>query len=308
MPLTRIRIERILCPSDFSDFAERALRRAASMARWFEAKVTVLHIVQPVPWIAPGAAWAAGIVVPQDLLRPVRDDLAKALENFVAAFRGEGVTLETRLDDGDPARQIEAVAEALPADLVVMGTHGRSGFQRLLLGSVTEKVLHRAPCPVLIVGSADAVSPANPLFHRIVCAADLTQGSQAVLDTALSVAAESLARVTLLHVLDGLPALSVSGPFRPTVDLAEVQMRMADQAREQLIEAARPARDFCQVSERVETGKAWQEIIRVAEDIEADLIVMGSRSQAGLDRLFLGSTVNQVVRQAPCPVLVVRGP
>jgi universal stress protein A len=161
---------------------------------------------------------------------------------------------------------------------------------------------------VLIVGSADAVSPANPLFHRIVCAADLTQGSQAVLDTALSVAAESLARVTLLHVLDGLPALSVSGPFRPTVDLAEVQMRMADQAREQLIEAARPARDFCEVSERVETGKAWQEIIRVAEDIEADLIVMGSRSQAGLDRLFLGSTVNQVVRQAPCPVLVVRGP
>jgi nucleotide-binding universal stress UspA family protein len=313
MPLTRIRFERILCPTDFSDFAERALRRAASLARWFGAKVTVLHAIQPVPWIAPGAGWAAGIVVPQDLLRPVREDVAKRLEEFVAPFGGEGVTVETRLDEGDAARQIEAVAEALPADLVVMGTHGRGGFERLVLGSVAEKVLRRAPCPVLTVGPQDAISPSSPLFQRILCAADLGEGSQGVLHTALSVAAESLARITLLHVVDRLPGMGAGGPdaparaLRPAAELAALQSRLMDEAKEQLIEAARPARDFSEVSERVEMGKAWQEILRVAEDIEADLIVMGSRSQTSLGRLFLGSTANQVVRQARCPVLVVRG-
>jgi nucleotide-binding universal stress UspA family protein len=313
MPLKRVRIERILCATDFSASAERALGRAVSMARWFKAQVTVLHAIAPVPWIAPGAAWAAGIVVPQDVLRPVRGELAKALEGFVAPFRAEGIALETRLDDGDPASQIEAVAEALPADLVVMGTHARAGFERLLLGSVAEKVLRRAPCPVLIVGATDPVSPDSPLFRRILCAADLTPRADSVLSTALSVAAETLAHVTLLHVVERLPGLGVNAPatttrgLRPISDLEALQARLLDEAREQLVEAARPARDFCEVSERVETGKAWPEILRVAEEIQADLIVIGSRGEGALGRLFLGSTANQVVRQATCPVLVVRG-
>jgi nucleotide-binding universal stress UspA family protein len=313
MTLKRIRIARILCPTDFSEFAERALRRAVSLARWFDAQVTALHVIQPAPWRASGAGWASGIVAPQDLPGRVREEAAKELERRAAASRGEGIALEARLGEGDAAREIQAVADALPADLVVMGTHGRGGFERLLLGSVTEKVLRLAPCPVLVVGSADALDSEQPLFRRILCAADLAQGAEAVLDTALSVAAESLAPITLLHVVDRLPGLGASGPTAPArirspvTELAALQARLLDEAREQLIEAARPAHEFAEVSERVETGKAWQEILRVAEEIQADLIVVGSRSQAGLARLFLGSTANQVVRQAACPVLVVRG-
>jgi nucleotide-binding universal stress UspA family protein len=306
MALARVRIERILCPTDFSEFSERALRRAVALARWFEATVTVLHVIQPLPWVASAATDAASIMVPEDLLRRVRDALAKGLEDFVTPFRADAVPIEALLHEGDASSEIQVVAEALHADLVVIGTHGRGRFDHLLLGSVTEKVLRRLPCPVLAVGSADSISPASPLFHRILCATDLTSGSKATLDMALSVAAESMAKVTLLHVVGELIGEGVRELYRPIPELAPLQKALVDQAKEQLIEAGRPARDYCEVIERVETGKAWHAILRVAEQTQADLVVMGARSDAGLGRLFLGSTANQVVRRAVCPVFIVR--
>jgi nucleotide-binding universal stress UspA family protein len=207
---------------------------------------------------------------------------------YIPGAAGKGAPIETRLVEGDPWREIKAAAEALPADLVVMGTHGRSGFERLLLGSVTEKVLRTAPCPVLTVGTEDGASPAGPLFRRILCAADLTQASERTLDMAASLAEESLARVTLLHVVEGLG------------------LALVEEARERLQRAGNVARRFRDVSERVETGTAWREILRVAEESRAELIVLGAHVHGALGRLFLGSTANQVVRHAPCPVLVVR--
>ena len=151
MALRRVRIQRIVCPTDFSEFAERALRRGVSLARWFDAQVIALHVIPAVPWAAPGAGWAAGILVPQDLLRPVREEVAGKLEDFVRPLRGQGIALETRLGEGDVAREIQALAEALPADLVVMGTHGRRGFSHLVLGSAAEGVIREATIPVLLV-------------------------------------------------------------------------------------------------------------------------------------------------------------
>jgi nucleotide-binding universal stress UspA family protein len=306
MAPTRVRIERILCPTDFSEFSQRALRRAVSLARWSEARVTVLHVVVPTPWALPAAAYGSSVTVPMDLIRTRREEVAQELERFVEPFLAEGVPLQTRLADGEPWREILAAAEAQPADLVVMGTHGRSGFEHLLLGSVTEKVLRRAPCPVLTVGVDDAAPAALPLFRRIVCAADLTTASQATLDLALSLAAENLARVTLLHVVEGLLGESGRELYRPVPDAARLRSGLVERARQQLAEAGRPAHSFCDVDERVETGKAWQEILRVAEETGADLVVLGAHVQGGLGRLFLGSTADRVVRQAPCPVLVVR--
>lgn len=306
MAPTRVRFDRILCPTDFSEFSERALERAVSLAGWFNARVTALHVVLPLPWALPAAAYAANVAVPVDLVRGRREEEAKELERFVRPLLGEGVPIETRLTDGEPWREILAEAGRLPADLIVMGTHGRGGFEHLLLGSVAEKVLRRAPCPVLTVGSPDAPPITGPLFRRILCAADLTRSSAATFELALSLAAEGLARITLLHVVEGL--LGESGPelYRPVPDVAPLRRALVEQARERLAEAGRPAHSFCDVTERVETGKAWQAILGVAEDTDADLIVMGARVQGGLGRLFLGSTANQVVRHAACPVLIAR--
>jgi nucleotide-binding universal stress UspA family protein len=307
MAPTRVSIERILCPIDFSEFSERALRRAVTLARWFEARVTALHLIAPTPWAMPAAAYAADVAVSLDLLPCRREEATKELERFVAPLLGEGVPIQISLGEGEPWRGIQAAAEALPADLVVMGTHGRSGFEHLLLGSVTEKVLRRAPCPVLTVGSAQMAPSGARLFRRIVCAADLTKGSEATLDLALSLAAENLARVTLLHVVEGFLGEGGSELYRPVPDAAALKSAFMDQARERLAEAGRSARGLCEVSERVESGAAWRQILRVAKETCADLIVMGVHVHGGFGRLLLGSTANHVVRQAPCPVLVVRG-
>ena len=301
----RIRIGRILCPTDFSEFSLRALERAVSLARWFEARVTALHVL-PRPLVLPVGAIMPDLGVPMDLLRAQRQQGETTLGRWIEPFLGEGVPIETRLVEGDPWREIQAAAEALPADLVIMGTHGRSGFEHLLLGSVTEKVLRRAPCPVLAVGAKDIASSPGPLFHRILCAVDLTAASQATLDFALSLAGENLARVTLLHVVENLLGEVAPELYRRIPDVPSMGHTLVGQAREQLHEAGRTAHGFCDVSELVETGKAWQAILRVAKERCADLIVMGAHAHGGLERLFFGSTADQVVRQAPCPVLVVR--
>jgi nucleotide-binding universal stress UspA family protein len=213
------------------------------------------------------------------------------------------VSVKTDIREGEPWREIEALAASLPADLVVMGTHGRSGFDRLVLGSTTERTLRRVACPVLTIGREDAATR-GPLFKRILCATDLSVESEHTIDLALSFAQETMARLTLLHV--------VEGPWAPE-DLrrwAAIEGRnprdVIDLSLEQLHRLGQSARAFCNVEERVEAGSAWREIVRVAGDIRADLVVAGAHVSGGFGRFFLGSTANQVVRHAPCPVLIAR--
>jgi nucleotide-binding universal stress UspA family protein len=301
-----MKIERILCPVDFSEFGDRALAQAARIARWFEASVTALHVIPTPLWVVsadPGVPYA----VPADLLRVQREETAEALERLVDPHRAEGVVVHSRLQDGDPSRVIQEAALDLPADLLVMGTHGRSGFEHLLLGSVAEKVLRRATCPVLTVGTSSVPSPGGPLFRRILCALDLTEASGKTLETALSLAEENMARVTVLHVLEGLPGQSGPARYRARPEVARLRKEIFSEAEDRLRRAVpEVARVFCTVNERVEEGAAWRELLRVAEETGAELIVMGAHSRGAVDRAFFGSTVNHVVRQAHCPVLVVR--
>jgi nucleotide-binding universal stress UspA family protein len=302
----RVRIERILCPTDFSEFSRRALTRAVGLAGWFDARVTALHVAPPPAWALPAAAYAAPVAMPATLARAAGSAEARELERFVEPFLGEGVPVELKLVEGEPWREIQSVAEALPADLVVMGTHGRSGVGRLLLGSVAEKVLRRVPCPVLTVGAADATPARRVLFERVLCAVDLTAGSEATLDMALSVAAENLASVTLLHVVEGSLGVAGPEPYGTFPEAVALRDTLVDHARRRLEEAGRAVQGFCHVSPRVETGRAWQQILRLAETERCDLIVMGAHVKGALERILLGSTAAQVVRHARCPVLVVR--
>jgi nucleotide-binding universal stress UspA family protein len=145
------------------------------------------------------------------------------------------------------------------------------------------------------------------LFRRILCAADLTQASEKTLDVALSLASENDARITLLHVVEGLAHEPVGHPYLTVPELGPLRRDLLDQAQARLHRAVPDAaRDFCSVNERVETGAAWREILRVAEEIDADLVVMGAHAQGALGRMFFGSTSSHVVRRAACPVLVIQ--
>jgi nucleotide-binding universal stress UspA family protein len=301
-----MKVERILCPTDYSEFSERALDRAVRLASWFEASVTVVHVLPPTTWMVTPDAIAT-VDVQEDFLCAQREAEAETLERFVAPYRGRSVALHTRLLDGDPSRLIQEAALELPADLVVMGTHGRSGFEHLVLGSVAEKVVRRATCPVLTVGRAAIREAEGPLFRRVLCALDLTSASTRTLDVALSLAGENMAQVGVLHVLEVVPGSFGSPGYRELPEVVHMRRQAREGAEEQLHRSVPPeARAFCSVSERVEEGAAWREILRVAEAGDADLIVLGAHSSSLLDRALFGSTVDHVVREARCPVLVVR--
>jgi nucleotide-binding universal stress UspA family protein len=303
MAPTRIQIDRILCPVDFSEFSGPALECAVRLGNWFEARVEVLHVI---PFVIPAGVGLPYFPAPPEVTRVQHEQAAQGLADLVAPFLSE-VPIETKLLEGDPWRVIREVAEALPADLLVMGTHGRSGFEHLLLGSVTEKVLRRAPCPVLTVGHVSPQPRTGPLFRRILCAADLTHASERTLDVALSLASENDARITLLHVVDSLPAEHEAPLLLAVPEIGPLRRDLVDQARAQLQKAVRDAAcDFCHVSERVETGAAWSEILRVAGEMDADLIVIGSHRRGAVGRMFFGSTSSHVVRGAVCPVLVIQ--
>jgi nucleotide-binding universal stress UspA family protein len=302
----RMTLERILCPTDYSEFSERALERAVRLGRWFGAQITAVHAA-PAPWFVGADAGVAFVTVPEDLQRGMRAEEEKTLERFVAPYRDSGVAIHTRLLDGDPSRLIQEASFELPADLVVMGTHGRGGFEHLLLGSVTEKVLRRATCPVLTVGRGVPSRLEGPLFRRIVCAVDLTEASARTMDVALSLAEENMARVTLVNVVDGVPGQAGPPFYRALPEILRLRREMFEEAEDCLHESVpMVARDFCSVSERVEEGTPWRVVLQVAEETCAELIVLGAHSGGALERAFFGSTVNHVVRQARCPVLVVR--
>jgi nucleotide-binding universal stress UspA family protein len=214
--------------------------------------------------------------------------------------------VEVAVVGGNPAQEILIQSRIRDADVIVLGSHGRSGFERLRLGSVAEHVLRRAECPVLVVPhrAPDAV-PAGPVVYRqIVCGVDFSPSSDKALACAIDLARHDGAQVTAVH------AVELAHVLQPTViagpDTLSVHTRLRADARERLrrLMASHTAANFG-VDEVLVDGSPRGEILRVAADRRADLIVLGAHgSVAGA--LVFGSTTSLIVREATCPVLTVR--
>src|SRR5262245_24438737 len=184
-----VNVNRVLCPVDLSETSQHALDQAIVVAGWFEARLTVQHgyaqVFLPIPSLAmPG--YSADLVVGEDDRRRLVDDVTA----FAVPAREAGVDSDVVVEMGQPVPRILALAAALPADLIVMGTHGASGFEHFVLGSVTEKVVRKAVCPVLTVPPRAQGRSALP-FKRILCAVDFSESSLAALTMALGFAQEA---------------------------------------------------------------------------------------------------------------------
>jgi nucleotide-binding universal stress UspA family protein len=307
-----IEIQRILCPIDFSEYSRHAVDHAVALARQYESTVTVLHVfpTMPVAAYAPGMPGFDPIVLTPEL----RDQLIADMKGFIETESAPGVPMLPLIREGDPVSEILSQATDMKADLLVMGTHGRSGFERLLLGSVTEKILRKASCPVLTVPSRhpDAV-PATPvLFKRILCPVDFSDCSLEALKYALSLAQEADAHLTVLHVigdeLEVTPDAYGAILMNDLESLADFRKRHEDDARRRLKEAVpESVAEYCSVETVVSRGvKPSREILRIAAEQRTDLIVVGVQGRGAANLVFFGSTTNQVVREATCPVLTVR--
>ena len=302
-----IEIRRILCPVDFSECSRRAVDHAMAIARWYGSSVTAVHVF-PLPQVAASPSGPI-LMDPILLTAAARDQLMADMKRLLDVERAPGIVTDVVLREGAAASEILEQAATMKADLVVMGTHGRSGVDRLLLGSVTEKVLRKVRCPVLTVpqGLADAVPAAPVLFKRIVCPVDFSDSSMRALDYAKSLAREADAQLTVLHVVS--PELEIPfdypvGDTSPT--LAEFQ-KWREQDAQQRLDAATQYEAAYTQEPLLTRGKPWKEILRVTEERQADLIVMGVQGRGVADLLFFGSTAQHVVRAATCPVLTLRG-
>lgn len=298
--MDKVQIRQILCPTDFSAASARAFEPGIALAAWYGATATVLHVL-PEPVFEVSALPYALSPVLADGSR--REAIEADLSSLVAPVNRAGLHAVVEVRDGSPGTEIVRAAQELDADLVVMGTHGRTGFQRWALGSVAETVLRRAPCPVLTVPPRAGDDPDPLFFKRVLCATDFSPASEAAVRYAAALAAEADACLFLAHVLDRPGPGSEPGPDAkrrraPDFDCA---------ARAQLRRAVPPAtREWCQVEEIVATGKAAAEIVRLAAEREAGLIVMGVHGRGLLDLMAFGSVTDGVVRKAACPVLTVR--
>lgn len=298
-----VKFTRILYPTDLSPAAAPALEYATSLARWYQATLTVLHVVPTLDAIQlPPEALGdtTHMVYP-----PPPDAIVADIRRVHNLDRFEGLDVRVMVETGDPDRVIVDQALTQGSSLVVMGTHGRRGFDRLLHGAVAERVLRRAPCPVLMIPPHVTPAPDDPIFTRILCPIDFSPASQQAFGFALDLASQSNGAVTTMHVLEWM-ADDDPAPYGPfNVAAYRGHLEADAEARLRTLADSEP-HPWCEVTPVVTTGRSSREILAHAATSDANLIVMGSHGRGGMGAAFFGSTTQQVVRAAECPVLVVR--
>ena len=296
-----IRLERILCPTDFSKFAFRAADYAVALGGHYDAEVHFLHVI-PSALIHPEQYPYIAEAVP--LAPEFRKRALERLDAFVALSKIEGVRTRFSVAEGAPVRAILEAAEADRASLLCLGTHGREGMERLVLGSVAEKVLRKARCPVLTVSEpGDERAPKEAVFKNILCAVDFATLSLKAIEYCLSLAQESGGRLTLVNTVEWFPD---EPAWIGSPNVSDYRSQMEEQVRTRLEEIVpREAREWCGIDVVVRSGKAYREILTVARERKADLIAMGVRGRNPLDIMLFGSTTQHVVRHAECPVLTI---
>jgi nucleotide-binding universal stress UspA family protein len=295
-------IKRILCPVDFSEFSRHAFDHAIAVAHAHQSEITLLNVF---PIAIPADQFA------YEPVKLTEDERTRRLRCLASLADTEGtntIPVQCAVREGaDIHAEVLKAAEEIDADLIILGTHGRSGFQHLVLGSVTEKILRKAACPVLTVPSRvpDAV-PAGPgLYGRILCGIDFSDNSLAALDYARSLASGSRTHIDAVSVLQDVPLIEDTpsiGIYHPELT-DELRTEVGTRLEQLVLEGRAGGYDI----EGVTTvGSAYEEILRLAKGRQADLIVLGVHGRAPADRLLFGSTTNHVVREAACPVLTVR--
>ena len=296
-----VSINRILCPIDFSDFSLDALRHGLGLAQWYTAQLTLFHVYQV--FQAPPVEGISGSVPVFVDVDP--NKIADEVRRFCAPLLGpSGQSVEIVVRPGDAAKEIRKEAERLPFDLLILGTHGRSGFERLFLGSVTEKVLRSTRVPVLTI-PPPVREPGDPLYKTILCPVDFSAASIRALEYALSLAQEANARLILLHVIEDVLGEAGAQTFGH-LSVSEFYHQMEQDAVTRL-RAVVPddARVWSRPEERVVTGRPYQEILKVVAEERVGLVVMGVQGKGVVNRLVFGSTAHRVIREAGCPVLTL---
>jgi nucleotide-binding universal stress UspA family protein len=290
-----MQFKKILFPTDFSDSANHALRQAVDLALVHKATLFIFHAI------------LLHTDDPQQLKNQLKDYLdqleketMESLKTKSDELKGRGVAVEISTERSvSPFEAIMDRVNTLQPDLIVMGTHGRSAFGKLLLGSVAEKVLRHAPCHVMTLREDSTIAEGYGGFQRILVPVDFTDHSHRAFEVAQSLVSKD-GSLVLVHV--------VASPIHPSfyaggvTRLFQLDPELPKRIEENLLELLGG-----QTGEVVATeGDVHAEIMRVSDEKKAQLVVIGTRGLSGVDHFLMGSVTEKVVRHSKIPVLTVK--
>lgn len=297
-----LKINKILYPTDFSNAASHALPFAVGLAEQFDAELHMLHALV-LHADDPGNV-AHRFPNIEELYKSMHESAQERLGAAAEEHASDGLEVHQHQERGIAAPGVILdYVEEQDIDLVVMGTHGRRGLRRMLLGSVAEEVVRLAPCPVLTVRER-AEMQATAKIDNLIVPIDFSEHSKLALSYAAELARPHGAKIQLLHVVEETVYPDFYLPVLPSGDI--VTEKLVSQANQRLEQLAADVADGVESEAFVKTGRAAHEIADFVKEQDAEMVVIASHGLTGLSHVLLGSVTESVVRRADCPVFTVK--
>lgn len=288
----RVLLSKILVTTDFSEVSDHALDYAISLAKRYDARIYLAHVITPDPFQFAEPQLA------QATYEKVRQAAEEGITDILISGKLRGVPHEVLLEEGNVWPTLEKLIVDHEIDLVVVGTHGRGKVQKLLIGSVAEEIFRQADCAVLTVGPAVKSDASKEIeLKNILFATDFGPGAEKAAAHAFSLAQEHGARLSLLHVIESAAAYTEESVARQReINIVRMKQLMP-----------KGSENWCRPEFRVTFGAAVEEILHAAKDLNADLIVMGAKPRKSLAGHAPLTIAYNIVTKSPAPVLTVRG-
>jgi nucleotide-binding universal stress UspA family protein len=297
----RVLLKRILCATDFSDFSNHAIPYGIALAREFKAKLYVSHVID----LSSAAVYGEAVFALEEQQSRMTSYAHKEMTRLMGQ---ETLDWEPLITVGNPANEIARLAADKQVDIAIAASHGRSGLKRVILGSVTERLMRTLPCPLWVVRSPEPgfVTDASQAIqiNRILVGCDFSPDSSLAFEYGLSLAQEFQAELHLAHVVEPPLYDDLVKPSEPGETFGQ-QLRKTVQEK---LGAMVPeeARTWCNPVTALLAGQPHEELAKYAVVNGMDLIVLGVRGHSLVETLFVGSTTDRVLRNSPCPVLSVQ--
>jgi nucleotide-binding universal stress UspA family protein len=297
----RKQFKNILCATDFSDFSNHTVSYGVALAKEFEAKLFICHVID----LSSVAIYGEFQLDPVGQQNRIMEDANAQLEDLTG---NQPVAWEPLITVGKPADEIARAVEEKEIDLVITATRGRSGLKRIILGSVTERLMRTLACPLLVMSSPEhePVGTADREFKlkKILVGCDFSPDSGQAFNHGLSLAQEFQSELHLAHVIEppAQPDL-LKGETSLTFEIREDYRDLLTNKLKDMV--PEEAGNWCTPQTSLLEGQPYEELVNYAESNDIDMIVLGVRGHGLVKTLFLGSTTDRVVRRSPCPVLSV---
>ncbi len=297
----RMQFKNILCATDFSDFSNRTVKYGIALANEFDSKLFVCHVID----LSSVAIYGEFQLDPVGLQDRIMNDATEQLQELIG---GQQMDWEPLICVGHAADEISRIVEEQDMDLVISATRGRSGLKRLILGSVTERLMRTLSCPLLVVHSPDRAFAASDdqevNMKSILIGCDFSPDSDVAFEHGLSLAQEFQSELHLAHVVETSIYQQLHKTESPVEEelQQEIHTRLINKLQDMVPE---DARNWCKPQTSLLDGHPYEELVKYAEKNNIDMIVLGTRGHGLVKSLLVGSTTDRVVRNAPCPVLSV---